>query len=81
MLELVQELDNTDEAIKCSMIVNDLGILIDKYVGKQLVLHDVSQQRELLNSFADAWNMPENTKDEYVFERDINTFLKDKTIL
>jgi len=42
LLELVQELDKTDETIGCSMIVNDMEKLIDNYVSKQLILHGVS---------------------------------------
>ena len=42
LLELAQELDKTDEAIGCSMIVNDMEKVIDNYVSKQLILHSIS---------------------------------------
>tara|TARA_R110002020_G_scaffold93467_3_gene225502 strand:- start:669 stop:899 length:231 start_codon:yes stop_codon:yes gene_type:complete len=43
LLELSQELDKTDKKIECSMIVNDMEILIDNHVQEQLNLYGVSK--------------------------------------
>jgi len=42
MLELSQELDKTDKQFESSMIVNDMTLLINKYIDKQLDIHRVS---------------------------------------
>lgn len=49
------------------------------YHKEQLRLHNVSQQRELLNSFAEAWNVS-MIKKEYILDSDIDRFIKIKTI-
>lgn len=53
MLELVQELDKTDKNIECSMIVNDIELLIDNYVKSKLKNHgdigSVSESAEIEN--------------------------------
>ena len=54
---------------------NDCAIVV-----KQLLsLHNVSQQREQLNSFAEAWNVS-MIKKEYILDSDIDRFIEIKTI-
>ena len=56
LLELAQELDKTDKAIECSMIVNDMEKLIDSYVSKILhsgsnsVRQEIERRRDLIIS-------------------------------
>jgi hypothetical protein len=54
---------------------------MQEYADQQLILSGVSQQRERLNSFAEEYNYPHNSKIGCITEEDINSYLKDKTIL
>lgn len=44
LLELAQELDNTEKPIECSMIVNDMQKVVDREVSKQLTIPVVSKR-------------------------------------
>ena len=50
-----------------------------RYHQEQLILSGVSQQREQLNSFAEAWNVS-MIKKEYILDSDIDRFIEIKTI-
>ena len=70
--DILMDFDKEGELICCSH-------LIDKALNEQLTIHSVSQQRELLNSFAEAWNVS-MIKKEYILDSDIDRFIEIKTI-
>ena len=70
--DILMDFDKEGELICCSH-------LIDKALNEQLTIHSVSQQRELLNSFAEAWNVS-IIKKEYILDSDIDRFIEIKTI-
>ena len=58
-------------------ILNTYELALSK--GQALPINSVSQQRELLNSFAEAWNVS-MIKKEYILDSDIDRFIEIKTI-
>ncbi len=71
-------LNNGSDRIDVTMVLA-LIQQCKKDTKEQLILSGVSQQRELLNSFAEAWNVS-MIKKEYILDSDIDRFIEIKTI-
>jgi hypothetical protein len=68
--------------IEYDLPLKDLNLILEAmeaHTDEQLILSCVSQQREQLNSFAEAWNVS-MIKKEYILDSDIDRFIEIKTI-
>lgn len=63
------------DALTDNQEIIDMTKDIEQAIAKQLLLHNVSQQRELLNAFQEYYQKGDYN-DEYPFDENINRFLK-----
>mgnify|MGYP003650191846 CR=1 FL=1 len=77
--EFLTKLRLTDSDYMDSGMISHIADLLERYHQEQLILSGVSQQREQLNSFAEAWNVS-MIKKEYILDSDIDRFIEIKTI-
>jgi len=76
---LLEKINNSKNDAHKLMHIIEYSKEIIKSTDQQLILSGVSQQRELLNSFAEAWNVS-MIKKEYILDSDIDRFIEIKTI-
>ena len=77
MLQLGAELEKTESPIQASMIINDAEILY-RDETKALTIPNVSQQRELLENFAD-W-MDKNVNFDGIRQEEIESYITEKIL-
>jgi hypothetical protein len=68
--------------IEYDLPLKELNLILEAmqaHTEEQLNSPDVSNRRELLNSFAEAWNVS-MIKKEYILDSDIDRFIEIKTI-